>query len=396
MPHDALSGRPRVRPDAAPPPVPAPAAPSPGAQPPIGTPPIGTPSTGHPLIGMFDHELQAPLSILLELTRRCNLHCRHCFSNSGAQDQTPELSTQEWFAVIDRLAAHGVFLIFFGGGEPLCRTDLPAIAERARGHGMDLCLLSNLTPVTPAIARRLKDIGFYKVEGNLDGATAEVYEALRVTPGSFARSLAGIRNCVEVGLPLRINCTLTRLNAEHMEAVAALACDLGVTDLAFLRLIEAGRGGDNFDSLDVGEAVYRAELLPRLKALRQAYAGHMDIGYEQDEEIIRACDPNQMMPWCGAGRIHCTVTPDGKVKPDHSFPDDDPRVVAGNVRERDIIDIWRTAPLFQTLRHTRFARCARCRHVACTGGDAFRIYTHYGAVMGGPDPRCLEMEATDA
>lgn len=350
----------------------------------------------HPLIGMFDHELQAPLSILLELTRRCNLNCRHCFSNSSAQARLPELSTREWFDLIDRLGENGVFLIFFGGGEPLCRSDLPDIAQRARNQGMELCLLSNLTPVTKDVARRLKDVGFYKVEGNLDGPNAEIYEALRNTPGSFAKSLEGIRNCVEVGLPLRINCTLTRLNEDHIEAIAALARSLGVTDLAFIRLIEAGRGGDNFDSLDFGEAHYRTRLLPRLKELRQAYAGVMTVGYEQDQEIISACDPNKMMPWCGAGRIHCTITPDGRVKPDHSFPDGDDRVVAGNVREQDIMDIWRGAPLFKKIRHTRLAECAGCEHVGCAGGDVFRIYTHYGEVMGGRDPRCLAMEATVA
>lgn len=348
-----------------------------------------------PLIGMFDRELRAPISILLELTRRCNLKCLHCFSNSSSQARMRELTTDEWLRFIDRLAEMGVFLIFFGGGEPLSRNDIFDIAAHAKSAGMEMCLLSNLTPITMDKAERLKDIGFYKVEGNLDGPDAPTYEALRNTPGSFTKTMEGIRNCLEAGLPLRINCTLTRLNEKHITRVAELAASLGVTDLAFIRLIEAGRGGDNFQKLDFGEAHYRRQILPRLIELRHRYAGVMSIGYEQDEEIIGFSDPNKLLPWCGSGRIHCTVMPNGQVKPDHSFPDDDPAVIAGNILERDFAEIWRTARAFKTIRQTSFPECSGCEHIGCAGGDVYKIYTHYGSLMSGRDPRCMKLESSN-
>lgn len=356
--------------------------------------PRSVPGTGHaPLIGMFDRELQAPISVLIELTRRCNLKCLHCFSNSGAQVRTTELAASEWTRFIDRLAEMGVFLIFFGGGEPLSRRDCFAIASHARRRGIELCLLSNLTPITKEKARRLKEIGFYKIEGNLDGPDAATYEALRNTPGSFAKTIQGIRNCVAAGLPLRINCTLTRLNQDHIERIAQLAASLGVTDVAFIRLIEAGRGGVNFRALDFGEQHYRRALLPRLIELRHKYAGVMNVGYEQDEELIHFSDPNKQLPWCGSGRIHCTVTPDGRVKPDHSFPDDDPDIIAGNILHQDFADIWRNAEVFKTIRHTAFSECLGCEHVGCAGGDVYKIYSHYGSLMKGRDPRCVKLES---
>ena len=340
------------------------------------------------LIGMFEWELSAPISILLEVTRRCNLRCLHCFSNSSEKILLPELSTLEWKEFIDQLAKLRVFLIFFGGGEPLCREDFLEIAKHARERGIHICVLSNLTLIDSSIARALKDIGVYKVEGNLDGHDEKTYENLRQVPGSFQKTLAGISHCLEAGLPVRINCTLTRLNWPHLEDIAGLAYSLGVNDLAFIRLIPAGRGDVNFQELDLGEEIYRQDALPRLRHLRLRYQGTVNIGYEQDEEIIIASDPHQMLPWCGSGRIHCTVTPSGLVKPDHSFPDDDPEVIAGHIRSEDFAYIWRQSPVFRKIRHTRFPECEGCSHRGCAGGDVYRIYHHYGHLMEGRDPRC--------
>lgn len=342
----------------------------------------------HPLIGMYDFELNSPISVLIEITRECNLRCLHCFSNSGEGVTYGELTTAEWKQFIKTLADMGVFLVFFGGGEPLCHKDFIEVAEYTKELGIEMCLLSNLTLINANLARKIHDIGFYKVEGNLDGHTAEIYERLRNVPGSFKQTIDGIRHCVDAGLPVRINCTLTQVNYHYLEEITKLAYSLGVTDIAFIRLIPAGRGNDNFEKLDIGERLYSDHILPNLKSLRVKYKGKINIGYEQDDELIALSDPNKAMPWCGSGRIHCTVTPNGLVKPDHSFPDDDPRVIAGNILQNNFSEIWQKAPVFKVIRHTRFKECNGCKHIQCAGGDVYRIYCHYGQIMGGIDPRC--------
>jgi len=344
----------------------------------------------YPLLGMYELELSAPISVLIEITRKCNLRCLHCFSNSGIDTSLKELTTDEWKQFIDTLSDMKVFLIFFGGGEPLCRDDFFDIAAYTKMKGIEMCLLSNLTLIDYNIASRLKEIGFYKVEGNLDGHTAETYENLRQVPGSFKRTIEGIQHCLKVGLPVRINCTLTKLNYQFIEEITEFAYNLGVTDIAFIRLIPAGRGDKNFDKLNISEKFYRERVLPLLRKLRIEYENKINVGYEQDEHIIILSDPNKIMPWCGSGRIHCTITPEGFVKPDHSFPDDDMQVIAGNILKDSFIRIWQEAPVFKKIRNTVFSECYGCRHVQCAGGDVYRIYHHYGVIMGGRDPRCEE------
>ena len=71
----------------------------------------------------FTHELSAPLRVDLALTFRCQNNCSHCYA--GGPHETPELSTEHWKQIIDRLHQIGVFILTFTGGEPTLRNDLP-------------------------------------------------------------------------------------------------------------------------------------------------------------------------------------------------------------------------------------------------------------------------------
>ena len=70
--------------------------------------------------------------VFWNLTDRCNLACAHCYSRSGPDCRSEtELSTGEALSLIDDLAAAGVPLILFTGGEPLLREDLHDLARAA-------------------------------------------------------------------------------------------------------------------------------------------------------------------------------------------------------------------------------------------------------------------------
>ncbi len=66
--------------------------------------------------------IYAPFLVVWDFTHKCNLRCKHCYSNSGAASQD-ELSTKEALRVVDQLADFGVTALAFSGGEPLARND---------------------------------------------------------------------------------------------------------------------------------------------------------------------------------------------------------------------------------------------------------------------------------
>ena len=64
-----------------------------------------------------------PLSLLCELTYRCNLQCPYCYNPLALDKYRDELTTQQWCGVLSDAAALGVVQTHFSGGEPTLRRD---------------------------------------------------------------------------------------------------------------------------------------------------------------------------------------------------------------------------------------------------------------------------------
>jgi len=77
----------------------------------------------------FSANPTAPYRMDLALTYRCNNACAHCY-NARSRNY-PELSTQEWFSILDKLWALGIPHIVFTGGEPTLRDDLAELIHHA-------------------------------------------------------------------------------------------------------------------------------------------------------------------------------------------------------------------------------------------------------------------------
>lgn len=67
-----------------------------------------------------------PLRYFFELTYQCNLNCPYCYV--GQERNKNELSTEEWFKVIDQIPWYSFVTLV--GGEPLIRKDFIQILER--------------------------------------------------------------------------------------------------------------------------------------------------------------------------------------------------------------------------------------------------------------------------
>ena len=140
--------------------------------------------------------------VLLELTRRCNLHCPVCFASAGAGAES-DLSLAEIETQYDYLMAHGgPFNIQLSGGEPTVRDDLPAIIRLGREKGFPFFQLNTngLRLAREAgYAEELKAAGLNTVFLQFDGVTDAVFETLRGRP-LLAEKEQAIVNCAAAGL----------------------------------------------------------------------------------------------------------------------------------------------------------------------------------------------------
>jgi len=95
----------------------------------------------------FSARPSAPYRMDLAVTYRCNNDCAHCYN--ARERNFPELTTDQWFKIIDQLWELGVPHIVFTGGEATLRNDLPELIAHAESNGQITGLNTN--------ARRLSD-----------------------------------------------------------------------------------------------------------------------------------------------------------------------------------------------------------------------------------------------
>jgi len=343
--------------------------------------------------------------VVWNCTRSCNLRCVHCYSHSQSCKYEGEMTTDEGMRLIDSLAEFGAPVILFSGGEPLLRTDLPALIRHATSTGLRAVISTNGTLISPDKARELKDLNLSYVGVSLDG-TEPVNDKFRGIPGAFARAMAGIRACREAGLKVGLRFTINRRNVGEIPAIFRILIDEDIPRACFYHLVYAGRGSALIEeALDLPRAREAVEQIIDLTADLHRHAmpkeiltvdNHCDGPYLYmrllREDPDRAKQVLELLQYNGGNSsgvgIAC-VSWDGAVHPDQFWR----HLTLGNVRERKFGDIWTDKDnallmmIKEKKRHVT-GRCALCKWLDICAGN-FRVRAE--AVTGdlwAPDPAC--------
>ena len=174
------------------------------------------------LIEQFERGLDAPICLTWELTYACNLACVHCLSSSGRRDPG-ELSPAEARGIVDAMVDLKVFYVNIGGGEPMLRPDFFDLVSYAVDRKVGVKFSTNGTRISAAAAHRLAATGSVDVQVSVDGATADVCDAVR-GEGAFDAAMAALNNLSEAGVSgVKLSVVLTRHNAGQLDDFEALA-----------------------------------------------------------------------------------------------------------------------------------------------------------------------------
>jgi len=164
--------------------------------------------------------LDRPVGVKLELTHRCNLRCGFCFTDSPRRtlEGTPDVSDATWLRVAEDAIAAGVIEAVVTGGEPLLRKELAlSVIETFAAAGVAVSLVTNGWFVDEAVADRIAAIGDVRVHVSVDGASAEVHDAVRGVPGSWRRAVRAIDLLLARGVPVQANHTISSANAATLQ-----------------------------------------------------------------------------------------------------------------------------------------------------------------------------------
>ncbi len=195
-----------------------------------------------------------PSIVAWEITRRCELKCKHCRGAARDCDYADEFSTEECFKTINALAAFSKPMIILTGGEPLMRTDIFEIARYATDKGCRVVFATCGHLVTPDIAAKLKASGVMAVSVSLDAATAKAHDVFRGVEGAYEKTVAGLALLKAQEIPFQINTTVSKLNVNELPRILEKAIELGAATLDFFFLVPTGRGSEIADlALDPAE-----------------------------------------------------------------------------------------------------------------------------------------------
>ncbi|HEY5179563.1 MAG TPA: TIGR04053 family radical SAM/SPASM domain-containing protein [Dermatophilaceae bacterium] len=348
---------------------------------------------------------QRPMLVFWEVTRACQLACKHCRASATMDPLPGELTTAEGFTLIDQVAGFGrpFPILVLTGGDCLLRPDLFELVEHANGLGVPVALSPSVTPsLTPAMIDRMVTSGVKAVSLSLDGALPATHDGVRGIPGHFEDTIKAITALSAAGLTVQVNTTVMRANLDELADVADLIARAGAHIWEVFFLVQVGRGVAT-DAIspaeheDVCHFLYDASqhgfIVRTVEApfFRRVVASRREGEPAPTTDLYKAMSARLetlMGPAVGKPRAQTASTRDGKgilfvahdgeVNPAGFLP-----MPLGNVRDAPIANIYRDDPLLRQIRAAEFTgRCGVCEYADLCGGSRARAYAASGDPLG--------------
>lgn len=362
-----------------------------------------------------------PFIVIWEATRACPLACQHCRASAQPSRNPFELTTAEAARLMHDVAAfgHPAPLFVITGGDPFQRPDLYDLVREGTAAGLPIGVSPSGTPTLTADAlAALHEAGARAVSLSVDASTAAGHDAFRRVDGVFALTLAAWQAARERGMRVQVNTTVGRHNLDDLPNIATLVSARGAMTWSAFFLVPTGRGAD-LQALRADEAedvlnwLYDVGRVVPTKTTEAHHFRRVVVQRRILEE--QGLDP---VPALGLGPLYASLTarsaalglttrtPDrhsrrppmdvnagrgfvfvshtGTVHPSGFLP-----LVAGNVREQPLPQIYRRAALLRALRDASRlqGRCGTCEFAPVCGGSRSRAYAVTGDAFA-EEPWC--------
>ncbi len=344
---------------------------------------------------------QTPFVAIWEVTRACDLACRHCRAEAINQRNPDELSTEEGYDLIDKIRSMGTHILVLSGGDPVKREDIFDLIRYGALSGLRMATIPAATQaLTPELVRKLKEAGLSQIAFSLDGPDSETHDSFRGTPGAFDLTMKGAWYARTAELPLQINTTFGVHNIDRFEEIAALVKDLGVVFWEVFFLVPTGRGRllkqmkayqyerlfeklyEFSKEVDFIVKITEAQHYRRYVMERETRDKSPGAAADLPERLTRDFGPGGSIGLApkgvNSGNGFVFISHTGEVFPSGFLP-----ISAGNVRNESIVDIYRNSPLFVGIRDYRQlkGKCGMCEWKYICGGSRARAYALTGDYM---------------
>lgn len=188
-----------------------------------------------------------PLSMVFELTARCNQKCNMCYVSLPANDKTArakELTAKQWIELGRQARDAGMLLITLTGGEVFLRQDFREIYEGLLQLGILIDIYSNGTLINEETVKWLSQYPPKKIHITLYGTTKDTCAKITGLADSYERTVTAIEALNEAGVPVGIRTTVVKDNAPEYKAFVDFAVNMKKS-LGIVNYISPRREGIN-------------------------------------------------------------------------------------------------------------------------------------------------------
>lgn len=271
--------------------------------------------TSEPEISYLLHEkgarLKLPVSGTFELTAGCNFRCQMCYihTDSDTVGNGAELTAKQWLDIGRQARDAGMVFLLLTGGEPLLRKDFPEIYEGLKALGLVVSINTNGFFLDGRIAGLFEKNPPSRINVSLYGASDETYKQVCGVP-AFTRVSDNIRRMKDMGISVRINCSITPGNCHDLERMESLIASLGLPSKATTYMYppmrtECGAFGENSARLDAQLAAFYRVKRSELHYSREEFCGRCNgllSMIKRNEKALLTVAPERQPMHCRAGK----------------------------------------------------------------------------------------------
>jgi heme d1 biosynthesis radical SAM protein NirJ len=347
--------------------------------------------------------------VVWNITKKCNLRCIHCYSDSHHKEYEGDLTTEEAKKVIDDLSDFGIPVIIFSGGDPILRDDIFEIAGYAGSKGIRCALSTNGVLIERDTAEAIRDAGFSYTGVSIDGIGV-INDKFRGMIGAYNKAIEGIRNCRDCGVRTGLRLTLSKRTLPQLPAIFDLSEKEDIPRIYISHLVYSGRGRrikrDDLSHRETRGAldfIFKKAIDFHSRGIKKdILTGNNDadgvylylkvkgMDEKRGERIYRLLT---MRGGNSSGAAIGCIDNIGNVHADQFWS----HYSFGNVRQRPFSEIWMDTndPLMMRLKNKKefvMGRCRECNYLdICGGSYRVRAEAVYGNIWA-DDPACYLMD----
>lgn len=319
-------------------------------------------------------------NITINITKKCNLRCKHCFIRDYKSNDILNIKTFKKFVnnVKEKQLISKKLNIAILGGEPLLKKQkVLEIAKFGHKMGFKVILSTNGLLIDTKFAKKAKEHEL-EVQISLEGASKKINDNIR-GKGTFDKIVESLTILVHYNVYTIISMVVHKDNFEDIENLYLFGQKIGINEVRFIPVKIMGQAKENITPIKRTELLYAIHNIVKKypsakKYLRRDYYTLMK----------KTCANCSKTLYCGTGLKTILIDTDGEVYPcpNHVWPE----FKCGNIHNNSFDEILLDSPVLQNIREIYNVNkindeCSNCIvKYWCSGGCRGEAYEEFNSL----------------